>query len=78
MKKGQLVPDGSEENLRRSVKDSLTALGGTKKIDIFEAARIDPNVGVVGTVKTLKSLVDEGLIGSIGLSEVDADDIKKA
>ena len=78
LKKGQLVPDGSEENLRRSVKDSLTALGGTKKIDIFEAARIDPNVGVVGTVKTLKSLVDEGLIGSIGLSEVDADDIKKA
>ena len=79
LKPGQLAPDGSEENIRRSVRDSLAGLGGTKtKIDVFECARIDPAVGVESTVKSLKKLVDEGLIGAIGLSEVDAETIKKA
>lgn len=78
-KPGEFTSDGSEQNIRRSVKDSLAALGGTKTtIDIFECARVDPNVGIESTVTSLKKLKDEGLIGGIGLSEVDAETIRKA
>ena len=79
LKKGQMVPDGSEENIRRSVDDCLEALGGTKtKIDIFECARVDQNTPIEDTVSYLGKLVKEGKIGGIGLSEVRASTISKA
>ena len=78
LKKGQLVPDGSEENVRRSVEDCLEVLGGTKKIDVFECARVDHNVSIEDTVGYLAKLVEEGKIGGIGLSEVRASTISRA
>ena len=79
LKKGQMIPDGSEENVRRSVEDCLADLGGTKtKIDIFECARVDHNVAIEDTVSFLAKLVKEGKIGGIGLSEVKASTISKA
>ena len=78
-KKGQLIPDGSEENVRRSVEDCLTDLGGTKtSIDIFECARVDHDVPIESTVGFLAKLVMEGKIGGIGLSEVRASTISRA
>ena len=46
--KGGLVPgglkaDGSRDNLRRSVDTILKTLRGTKRLDLFEPARRDPN-----------------------------------
>lgn len=78
LKVGQLVPDGSEENIRRSVDNSLRLLDGKKKIDIFECARQDPNFPVEHTVVVLAEYVKEGKIGGIGLSEVDAETIRRA
>lgn len=76
--KGEFRPDGSEENLRRSVDDCLQILKGTKSIDIFECARQDPNTTIEQTVTILAKLVQEGKIGGIGLSEVDAETIRRA
>jgi pyridoxine 4-dehydrogenase len=76
--KDGLQPDGSEENIRRSVDDCLKVLKGTKKIDIFECARQDPNTTVEQTVTILAKLVEEGKIGGIGLSEVNAETIRRA
>ncbi|CAI7573093.1 unnamed protein product [Penicillium pancosmium] len=78
LKVGQLVPDGSEENIRRSVDNCLRLLDGRKKIDIFECARQDPNFPVEHTVEVLAQYVKEGKIGGIGLSEVDAETIRRA
>ncbi|PLB43874.1 putative pyridoxal reductase [Aspergillus steynii IBT 23096] len=75
---GQLRPDGSEANIRRSVEECLRVLDGTKSIDIFECARQDPNTSVEQTVTVLAALVREGKIGGIGLSEVDAETVRRA
>ena len=76
--KGQLKPDGSEANVRRSVEDTLKALRGTKSIDIFECARVDHNVPIEDTISALAKLKSEGKIGGIGLSEVKASTIERA
>jgi pyridoxine 4-dehydrogenase len=78
LKKGELVPDGSEANIRRSVDECLRLLDGKKKLDIFECARQDPNYSVESTIKVLAEYVKEGKIGGIGLSEVDAETIRQA
>jgi pyridoxine 4-dehydrogenase len=75
---GVLQPDGSEANLRRSVNECLRVLDGKKSVDIFECARQDPNTTIEQTVTILAQLVKEGKIGGIGLSEVDADTIRRA
>lgn len=75
---GQLAPDGSRENVRRSVEDCLKILDGKKSIDIFECARVDPKTPVEVSIKALAELVQEGKIGGIGLSEVRASTIETA
>lgn len=78
LKPGQLVTDGSAENIRRSVDESLRVLDGKKKLDIFECARQDPNFPVEHNVQVLAEYVKAGKIGGIGLSEVDAETIRRA
>jgi pyridoxine 4-dehydrogenase len=75
---GELRADGSEANIRRSVDACLKALDGTKSIDIFQCARQDPNTTVEQSVSILAQLIKEGKIGGIGLSEVDAETIRRA
>ena len=71
-------PTGSPEGIRASVEEALKVLGGTKTIDIFEMARVDPNVPIETSLKALGELVEEGKIGGIGLSEVSGSTIRKA
>ena len=71
-------PNGSPEGIRASVEEAIKVLGGTKTIDVFECARVDPNVPIETSVKALAELVKEGKIGGIGLSEVSANTIRKA
>ena len=75
---GQLKPDGSAKNVRRSVEDCLKILDGVKTIDIFECARLDHEVPLEETIGTLAELVKEGKIGGIGLSEAKASTIERA
>jgi pyridoxine 4-dehydrogenase len=68
----------SQENVKRSVENSLKILDGKKSIDIFEPARIDKNVPLEVTLKALEEYVKAGKIGGIALSEVGAITIQKA
>lgn len=71
-------PNGSPEGIRASVEDAVKVLNGTKTIDVFECARVDPNHSIETSVKALAELVKEGKIGGVGLSEVSANTIRKA
>lgn len=71
-------PNNTPEGVRASVEEAVRVLDGTKAIDIFECARVDPQVPVETTVKALDELVKEGKIHGIGLSEVNANTIRKA
>jgi pyridoxine 4-dehydrogenase len=59
----------SEENLRRSVDNINKHLRGTKKLDLFECARVDPNVPIEESTRTLQTLIEEGKFSYIGMSE---------
>ncbi|KZV73064.1 aldo/keto reductase [Peniophora sp. CONT] len=63
------IYDPSPEGLRTSVELCIKALRGTKKIDLFENARVTRDTPLTKQYEVLKSFVDEGLIGHIGLSE---------
>ena len=47
----------------------LAALRGTKKLDLFECARVDSNYTVEHTIGVLKGLVEEGRFDHIGMSQ---------
>jgi pyridoxine 4-dehydrogenase len=57
---------------------SVRILDRTTQIDIFECARVDPHMSIKATMEVLKTLVGEGKIGGIGLSEVSAKAIRRA
>ncbi|EKM49574.1 uncharacterized protein PHACADRAFT_106317 [Phanerochaete carnosa HHB-10118-sp] len=67
----------SPENLRRSVTAVNTALRGTKRLDLFECARVDPNYSVEQTIGILSGFVKEGLFDHIGMSECSAESLRK-
>jgi pyridoxine 4-dehydrogenase len=73
-----LTPKGDPDSIRASVENCIRMIGGVKKIDIFESARVDPNTPIEVTVGELDKLVKEGKIGGIGLSEVGPETIRKA
>jgi pyridoxine 4-dehydrogenase len=74
-----MTPDGSPEGIKRSLDNCINDLKGLKKIDIFECARVDPNVPLETSLKYLETnYVKTGIIGGIGLSEVKAETIRKA
>lgn len=75
---GEMRPDGSEKNVRRSVDECLRVLDGKIQIDIFQCARIDPRTPIETTVEALAACVKEGKIRGIGLSEVKAETIRRA
>ncbi|KAI0387400.1 putative aldo/keto reductase [Hypomontagnella monticulosa] len=72
-------PDGSPENIRRSIDTCISQLKGRKKIDMFECARRDPSVPMETTFGVIdKEYVQTGKIGGISLSEVSAETIHQA
>jgi pyridoxine 4-dehydrogenase len=74
-----MKPDGSPEGLKKSIDNILGALNGTKKIDVFECARVDPEVPLEVTLQYLDSeYVKTGIIGGVALSEVGAATIRRA
>ena len=73
-----LHPDGSPAFVRQSVENCLAQMGPHGKIDMFECARVDPNVPIEETLGELAKLVSEGKIGGVALSEVSAATIRRA
>ncbi|ETW74634.1 hypothetical protein HETIRDRAFT_331884 [Heterobasidion irregulare TC 32-1] len=70
--------DCSPENLERSVNRILDKLRGTKKLDLFECARVDPNYAIEDTIKVLSSFITKGKFDYIGLSECRAETVQRA
>lgn len=72
------TPNASEENLRRSVTNINETLGGKKKMDMFEMARVDQKIPIADAMRTLLKLRDEGHFKDIALSESAAETIRRA
>ena len=68
----------SPENLRRSVTFINEKLGGIKKMDLFESARVPTNVAVEDMIKALVELKNEGHFQHIGMSECSAATLRRA
>ncbi|HZZ50425.1 MAG TPA: aldo/keto reductase [Pseudonocardia sp.] len=69
--------DNRPESVRNFLAYSLTRLG-TEYVDIYRPARLDPAVPIEETVGAIKEMIDAGYVRHIGLSEVDAETIRRA
>jgi aryl-alcohol dehydrogenase-like predicted oxidoreductase len=69
--------DTSPAYMRKAIEASLRRLR-TDYIDLYYAHRIDPKVPVEDMVGAMSSLVKEGKVRFIGLSEASANSIRKA
>ncbi|QAY75383.1 aldo/keto reductase [Sphingosinicella sp. BN140058] len=69
--------DGSPANARRVAEASLARLG-VETIDLFYLHRPDPAVPIEESVGGMAELVREGKVRAIGLSEVSADQLRRA
>ena len=69
--------DGRPAAVKNFLAYSLTRLG-TDHIDIYRPARLDPAVPIEETVGAIKELIDAGYVRHLGLSEVDAETVRRA
>jgi aryl-alcohol dehydrogenase-like predicted oxidoreductase len=74
---GPGVLDSSRANIRAEVEGSLRRLG-TDHIDLYYQHRVDPKTPIEETVGTLATLVAEGKVRHIGLSEAGPATIRRA
>ncbi|HXH93837.1 MAG TPA: aldo/keto reductase [Thermoanaerobaculia bacterium] len=74
---GPGIIDSSPANVRAAIEGSLKRLG-TDHIDLYYQHRVDPNTPIEDTAGALASLVAEGKVRFIGLSEAGADTIRRA
>ena len=72
-------PDTSASGVRESIDLCLRILDGKCRIDIFQAARLDPSVvPVEETISAIAEYVQAGKIGGIGISECNAESLRRA
>lgn len=68
----------SEKAIRHTVNVASTALRGTKRIDVYENARVDPNIPIEQSISLLKKLVKEGMFDHVAMSECNARTLRRA
>jgi aryl-alcohol dehydrogenase-like predicted oxidoreductase len=71
------VPCGRPDYLRQECEMSLRRLG-QESLDLFQLHRIDPTVPRDEQFGLLKTLLDEGKVQALGLSEVSVEEVKAA
>ena len=69
--------DSRPEQMRRVAEASLRRLR-VESIDLFYQHRVDPNVPIEEVAGVVKDLIQEGKVKHFGLSEADADTIRRA
>ncbi len=69
--------DGRPEAIKNFCAYSLMRLG-VDEIDLYQPARIDRNVPIEETVGAIKDLIQEGKVRYLGLSEANAEQLKRA
>lgn len=69
--------DNSPAYIRQACENSLRRLG-IECIDLYYIHRLDPNTEIESTMHTLSQLVAEGKIAHVGLSEINANTLRKA
>ena len=74
---GTRTPDGSPAMIAHTLDLSLQRLG-VDHIDLYYLHRPDPQVPIEDSAGALARAVEAGKIGSIGLSEVSADQLRRA
>jgi aryl-alcohol dehydrogenase-like predicted oxidoreductase len=73
---GSFADDGSPAAVRADLEASLTRLG-TDHVDALQLHDPDPAVPVEETVGALAELVAKGMVGAIGLSNHDVDQLRR-
>ena len=71
------LEDSRPEAIKEFLKYTLQRLG-VEYIDLYQPARVDPNVPIEETIGAMADLVNEGYVRHIGLSEVGIDTIRRA
>ena len=71
------MPNGRPEHLRRQAHDSRQRLG-VDQIGLWQLHRIDPRTPRDEQFEAVRSLIDEGVVRHVGLSEVSVEEIKAA
>jgi aryl-alcohol dehydrogenase-like predicted oxidoreductase len=74
---GSLGLDGSPAHIRAACEASLRRLG-TSFIDLYYLHRVDPRTPIEESVRAMASLVDEGKVRYLGLSEVSPGTLRRA
>jgi aryl-alcohol dehydrogenase-like predicted oxidoreductase len=69
--------DARPAAVKTSLAYTLIRLG-TDHVDLYQPARLDPDVPIEETVGAISELVQEGYVRHIGLSEMGADKIQRA
>ena len=73
----QWTPNGRPDYLIGQARGSLRKLG-LERIDLWQLHRIDPKVPREEQFGAIRSMLDEGIVRHVGLSEVSIDDIDAA
>lgn len=68
--------NGSPERIEREIEDSLKRLG-RDRIEIYHVHWPDPTRPVEETARAVRRMLDQGLIGSVGVSNFTSDQIER-
>ena len=63
--------------MKQSINNCLAKLRGTKRIDLYQCARVDKNVPVEETIKAIAEFVADEKIDFIGMSECRAETLRR-
>ena len=69
--------DASPAMVKSSLAYTLTRLG-TEYVDLYQPARLDPQVSIEDTVGAVAEMIQAGYVRYLGLSEMGADTIRRA
>ncbi|MFF5202757.1 aldo/keto reductase [Micromonospora parva] len=69
--------DSRPASVRNFLSYSLTRLG-VDHVDIYRPARLDRSVPIEDTIGAIKEMIDAGYVRYVGLSEVDAETVRRA